>query len=131
LVSDFDLSKGFTQKQSTDDSAFRTYDSNRISYLKEYNATIKAKKANALVILEHFAEALEEKELGDAGMMVWHKLNNEYCQSAMGYQEGSDFSNNYYWSSAYPAHIQVSYMERPRRRAGRHINRNCLGEWKF
>jgi 1,4-alpha-glucan branching enzyme len=107
----FDLSKGFTQKQSTDDGVFRVYDSNRISYLKEYNSTIKAKKANALVILEHFAEALEEKELGDAGMMVWHKLNNEYCQTAMGYKEESDLSNNYYWSSTYPTHIQVSYME--------------------
>jgi 1,4-alpha-glucan branching enzyme len=106
----FDLSKGFTQKQSTESTA-GNYDASRIAILKDYHNSIKSVDPDALVILEHFAEASEEKELGEAGMMVWHKLNNEYCQSAMGYQEGSDFSNNYYWSSAYPAHIQVSYME--------------------
>jgi len=108
----FDLTKGFTQNEngtpSTDNGA---YDASRIAILKDYNNAIKAEKPDALVILEHFAEALEEKELGDAGMMVWHKLNNEYCQTAMGYPEESDLSSNYYWNTTYPKHIQVSYME--------------------
>ena len=106
----FDLTKGFTQKQSTESTA-GNYDASRIAILKEYNNAIKMVKPDTYVILEHFAEASEEKELGDAGMKVWHKLNNEYCQTAMGYKEGSDLSNNYYWSSTYPTHIQVSYME--------------------
>ncbi len=106
----FDLTKGFTQEQSTESTA-GNYDASRIAILKDYNNAIKAEKPDALVILEHFAEASEEKELGDAGMMVWHKLNNEYCQTAMGYKEGSDLSSNYYWNTTYPKHIQVSYME--------------------
>jgi 1,4-alpha-glucan branching enzyme len=108
----FDLTKGFTQnKNGTPSIDNGAYDASRIAILKDYNNAIKAEKPDALVILEHFAEESEEKELGDAGMMVWHKLNNEYCQTAMGYKEGSDLSNNYYWISTYPTHIQVSYME--------------------
>ena len=108
----FDLTKGFTQnKNGTPSMDNGAKDDSRIAILKDYNNTIKSVDPDALVILEHFAEASEEKELGDAGMMVWHKLNNEYCQTAMGYKEGSDLSNNYYWISTYPTHIQVSYME--------------------
>ena len=108
----FDLTKGFTQNTNgspgNDNAA---YDPSRIAILKEYNNAIKAVSPDALVILEHFVEASEEKELGDAGMMVWHELNHEYCQTAMGYKDGSDLSKNYYWNSTYPTHIQVSFME--------------------
>ncbi len=108
----FDLTKGFTQNKNgspnIDNSA---KDDSRIAILKDYYITIKATKSNAYVILEHFCDDMEEKELGDAGMMVWHELNNEYCQTAMGYQDGSDLSKNYYWNSTYPTHVQVSFME--------------------
>ena len=60
----FDLSKGFTQKQSTDDSGFSAYDASRVSIWKEYNNYIKSIDANNFyVILEHFADAAEEKAL--------------------------------------------------------------------
>jgi 1,4-alpha-glucan branching enzyme len=108
----FDLTKGFTQNTNgspgNDNAA---YDPSRIAILKEYNNAIKAVSPYALVILEHFAEASEENELGDAGMMVWHKLNHEYCQTAMGYRDGSDLSRDYYWGLTATTNIQVSYME--------------------
>jgi len=114
----FDLSKGFTQKQSSDDGVFRIYDPNRISYLKEYHSVIKAKKPDALVILEHFADDREETELGNAGMMVWRNMNDTYCQTAMGYPidqnnpNRSDFSRTYYNANLpRPANSLVSYME--------------------
>jgi 1,4-alpha-glucan branching enzyme len=105
----FDLSKGFTQKQSTDDGVFRVYDPNRISYLKEYNSTIKAKRANALVILEHFADDREETELSNNGMMVWRNNNDLYKRSAIGYY--TNFSGVYYGSANRPVNSLVSYME--------------------
>ncbi len=114
----FDLSKGFTQQKSSDDDAFKKYDAKRISYLKEYNNTIKEVKPDAYVILEHFADNAEETELGKAGMMVWRNMNDAYCQTAMGYPTDkdnpnrSDFTRTYYGANpTRPANSLVSYME--------------------
>lgn len=87
----FDLTKGFTQNSSTESTA-SNYDADRIAILKGYNAAIKAVKPDAHVILEHFCADNEENELAADGMMMWRNLNNAYCQSAMGYKDGSDFS---------------------------------------
>ena len=106
----FDLTKGFTQKSSSESTA-SIYDATRIAILKDYNATIKSTKANAYVILEHFADDKEETELANDGMMVWRNLNNAYCQSGMGYVDGSDFSGLYYVTSSRPANSLVGYME--------------------
>ena len=106
----FDLTKGFTQKPSTEATA-GNYDASRIAILKDYNATIKAVKPETYVILEHFCDDREEIELSNDGMMVWRNLNNAYCQSAMGYSESSDFSGLYYGTSSRPANSLVSYME--------------------
>ena len=71
----FDLTKGFTQKSSTEATA-AIYDASRIAILKEYNAAIKAVKPEAYVILEHFCDDKEEIELSSDGMMVWRHMNN-------------------------------------------------------
>ena len=106
----FDLSKGFTQKSSTE-ATVSNYDASRIAILKDYNTAIKAVKPDAYVILEHFCDAREETELSNAGMMVWRKVNWQYCQSAMGWPEQSDFSGTYYGTSSRPVNSLVSYME--------------------
>ena len=106
----FDLTKGFTQKQSTEATA-GNYDASRIAILKDYNAAIKSVKPNAYVILEHFCDDKEESELANNGMMVWRNMNWNYCQSAMGWKDGSDFSGTYYNTSSRPANSLVSYME--------------------
>lgn len=105
----FDLTKGFTQKSSTESTA-SNYDASRIAILKEYNNAIKSINPNAYVILEHFADNREETELGNEGMMVWRKMNWQYGQSAMGYKTDSDFSDTYYGKSR-PSNSLVSYME--------------------
>ncbi|MEM9025041.1 MAG: FlgD immunoglobulin-like domain containing protein, partial [Bacteroidota bacterium] len=61
------------------------------------------------VILEHFADNSEEKELADYGMMFWGNLNHEYLEAAMGYP--SNFSwINYQQRGWNDPHV-IGYME--------------------
>ena len=106
----FDLTKGFTQKSSSESTA-GNYDASRIAILKDYNATIKAVKPDALVILEHFADNQEETELANAGMMVWRNNNEAFMESAMGWKDKTNFNPVYYGTSSRPANSLVSYME--------------------
>ena len=93
----FDLSKGFTQKSSADDSQFRMYDAGRVAIWKEYNNFIKSIDANNFyVILEHFAEESEEKVLAEEGMMLWNNLNYNMNEATMGWLGSSDFSWGFY-----------------------------------
>ena len=92
----FDLSKGFTQKVSTDDATMSTYDASRIAIWKDYNAFIKTIDPNFYVILEHFADATEEKVLADDGMMLWNNLNYNMNEATMGWLGNSDFSWGFY-----------------------------------
>lgn len=106
----FDLTKGFTQKQSTETTA-SNYDAARIAILKEYNNTIKSAESDAYVILEHFCDDREETELSNEGMMVWRNNNETYMEAAMGWKEKTDFRWVYYSTSSRPANSLVSYME--------------------
>ncbi len=106
----FDLTKGFTNTQSTEATAAR-YDQSRIDILKDYNATIKAVNPDAVVILEHFCEDKEEKALAQDGMKVWRNLNNAYCQAAMGYSADSDFSGLWTGTNGMPFGSYVGFME--------------------
>ncbi|KQS35266.1 alpha-amylase family glycosyl hydrolase [Pedobacter sp. Leaf194] len=92
----FDLSKGFTQKVSTDDATMSAYDAGRIAIWKDYNAYIKSIDPNFFVILEHFADASEEKVLADDGMMLWNNLNYNMNEATMGWLGSSDFSWGFY-----------------------------------
>ena len=88
----FDLTKGFTQNDQGDASR---YNSERIGYLTEYYNFIQSVNPDAVMILEHFCNGDEEKELASRGMQLWSNLNNAYCQSAMGYRDNSEFWNLY------------------------------------
>lgn len=107
----FDLTKGFTQQESVGDDA-SIKDDTRIAILKDYNQTIVETNPNAFVILEHFCYIDEEAELAGAGMKLWRKLNQAYCQSAMGYNsDGCDFTNLTTWNTSMPANGWVGFME--------------------
>jgi len=95
----FDFSKGLTQKPSSNDATFSAYDASRIAILNAYANTIKAVDANAYVILEHFCDNVEEKELSDSGMLLWGNLNDNYAQATMGYAAPSPSGNtwNFEW----------------------------------
>ena len=106
----FDLSKGFTQKQTLGNSGlFAQLDPTRVAILKDYANYIWETDPKAYVIMEHFAENAEETELVNAGMMVWNNLNHDFLESGMG------FSNNLsgldYRSRGWSAPGTMSYGE--------------------
>lgn len=105
----FDLSKGFTQRPSTDDSGFRLYDQSRINILLDYHSTMTAISPTLYPILEHFAENSEEKVLADAGMMLWGNNHGAYTAAMKG--ESANFSGVSYLSRQFNNPHLVSYME--------------------
>jgi 1,4-alpha-glucan branching enzyme len=106
----FDMAKGFTQKTSTEATA-GNYDQSRIDILSDYASTVTQTNPDAVVILELFADQSEEKVLGEKGCLMWHNLNNAYCQTAMGYKDDSDFGGLTTWGTDMPAGAWIGYME--------------------
>jgi 1,4-alpha-glucan branching enzyme len=113
----FDLSKGFTQKNSgTSDAAvgpWGNYDASRIAIWKDYNNYIKSLDANNFyVILEHFADDNEEKELAEQGMLLWNNVNGSFNEATMGYVSNSDFSRGFFGTHGFskPENL-VTYMQ--------------------
>ncbi len=109
----FDLSKGFTQKTSTDDASFAAYDASRIAIWKEYNSYIKSIDPNNFyVILEHFADATEEKVLADDGMMLWNNMNYNMNEATMGWLDNSNFQWGFYTNHGFSkSENLVGYIE--------------------
>ena len=118
----FDLSKGFTQTNTNDVTAWSSYDQSRIDILQRMADEIWAVDDEAYVILEHFAEPSEEQALaayrtddGRSGMMLWNNMNRAYSQSAMGFIDASDFSsdlsNTYYRNRGLDIPNYITYME--------------------
>ena len=104
----FDLTKGFTNKKSNESSA-SNYDASRIAILKRYHNYIMSVKSDAVVILEHFCEEKEEKELVQAGMKVWRNCNGAYRGAALG--AAGDFSGIWTGNSTVPFGGYVGFME--------------------
>jgi hypothetical protein len=109
----FDFSKGMTQKVSTNDGSFSAYDASRISILKRINTFIKTKVPDAYVILEHFCDNTEEKELATNGMMIWGNANFNFNEASMGYNDNnkSNFSSIFATSRGYTEPLLIGYME--------------------
>lgn len=115
----FDLSKGFTQNancggSTSNEGCFYNRDNSRIAILKRMADQIWAHTDDAIIILEHFTENSEEKELAEyrlnegKGMMLWSNVTHAYGQNSMGYESGSDFSAII---PGWEAPHRVGYME--------------------
>ncbi len=104
----FDLSKGFMQSGD-----FFGYNSGRISLLKRMANKIWEIDSTFYVILEHLGENNEERELSNAGMMLWGKMTDPYNEATMGYHESgkSDISWGYYENRFWSEPNLVTYME--------------------
>ena len=118
----YDLSKGFTQTCASGvpctDGNFSTYNPKRIANLTRMADALWAEHPETIVILEHFAEDREQRELADhgrdagfPGMMLWNNLNDAHMQSAMGYSENSSLARSYPPSAGYPLDGLITYME--------------------
>ncbi|MCY4171151.1 MAG: alpha-amylase family glycosyl hydrolase [Bacteroidetes bacterium] len=102
----FDLSKGFTQHNSRSSfEAWDRYDPSRIRLIKRMADAIWNVNPNAYIILEHWTQDQEERELasygvdrGFPGMMVWSNVTHPFQEALMGYNQGqnSNFSRAYY-----------------------------------
>ncbi len=107
----WDLSKGFTQKNSGDDvSAWGHYDTSRITTWKRIYDTMQNIVPGSYCILEHFADNDEEIELSNYGMMLWGNLNYNYNQATMGY-DNTDLSYGVYTNRGWANANLVTYME--------------------
>lgn len=85
----FDFTKGFTNKKATTDAQCSAYDASRIKILERIYDKIKSIKPSAIMICEHLTDNSEEKELAKYGIMLWGNSNYAFCQSTMGYADGS------------------------------------------
>lgn len=110
----FDLSKGFTQKNTLGDvNAWGQYDPTRIAIWKDYANFIWSIDPDNYVILEHFAANNEEKELAEYGMMLWGNLWGAYKEAALGYSTGSstNMSGISYKSRGWTVPHLIGYFE--------------------
>jgi hypothetical protein len=114
----WDLSKGFTQKQTCDNNgancnagAMAAHDASRIAIHSRIYDKIQAVSPNAYSILEHFADNTEEKELSAKGMLLWGNLNFNFNESTMGYLAQSNFEGGIYKKRDWAQPHLVTYME--------------------
>jgi 1,4-alpha-glucan branching enzyme len=106
----FDLSKGFTQFNSEDNvGLWSQRDQSRIDIWKNIHDQIKKSHPDAYVILEHFADNSEERELADYGMMFWGNLNFDFREMAKGNSRNFDWG--FYQTRGWAKNHLVSYME--------------------
>lgn len=108
----FDLSKGFTQKNTLGNTGnWGQYDATRIAIWKAIADSIWSVKENAYVILEHFADNSEEKVLANYGMMIWGNSSGDYANAARGASSGNNFSWASYKARGWNDPHLISYME--------------------
>jgi 1,4-alpha-glucan branching enzyme len=105
----FDFTKGFTNTPG-DGGA---YDASRINILKRMYNHVQDVKPGAYVILEHFADNREEKELSSYGMMLWGNSNYNYRKALSSYflDGKSDFSWISWKERGWTQPGLVGYME--------------------
>jgi len=121
----FDLSKGFVQTcggGTCTDGNWGQFNQGRINLLTRMANAIWEVDATAYIVLEHFADWSEERVLanhgraqGHPGMLLWHNMNRNYSQSAMGYLSDGSFSSAlnsaYPPNNTFPLDGQIAYME--------------------
>ena len=106
----FDLSKGLTQFNSGGNASLMSrYDQSRIDIISEYADFLWSIDEDLYVILEHFADADEEKELASKGMLLWSNTTFQFAEAAMGYE--SDLTGASYKSRGFTNPSLIAYME--------------------
>lgn len=107
-----DLSKGFTQKNTLGNvGAWGAYDQDRIDILTNLKNKMEAARPGTYMILEHFADNAEEKELSNRGFLLWGNHNHDFSEAAMGYISGSNFSGAFSSQRGWNDKHLVAYQE--------------------
>jgi hypothetical protein len=105
-----DLSKGFTSNVTIGNvGLWGQVDSSRIYNLTRMAEQVWQLDSSVYIILEHFADNNEEKELSSRGFMLWGNVNHAFNEATMGYDISlsNAASKNRGWADP---HL-VSYME--------------------
>lgn len=106
----FDLSKGFTQNNTGGNvSAWGQYDASRIAILKRMADHVRSYAPEAYLILEHFADNKEEKELAEHGFLLWGNMHWDYKDLAIGVKK--DISWAYHGTRGWESPRLIAYME--------------------
>ena len=108
----FDLAKGLGDSGSyASDYDGNAYNASRIRNVKQFMDAMWEVNPDAYAIFEYFVDTAEENEIGNYGGMSWKKMNEQYCQAAMGYQENSTFRGMWTGDESRPFGSTVAYME--------------------
>lgn len=108
----FDLSKGFTQNNTLGNTgAWGAYDASRVAIWKDYANFMWSIDPGFFVILEHFADNSEEKELAEYGMMLWGNMWGAYKETALGYSINANLSGISYQQRGWAVPHLIGYME--------------------
>lgn len=102
----FDFTQGFTNSASGS-----SYNAGRIAIIKRMADEIWNDHPDAYVILEHWCDNTEEKELSNYGCMLWGNSNYNYCEAAMGWTANSNFDWISYKKRGWNDPHVMGYME--------------------
>jgi pullulanase/glycogen debranching enzyme len=102
----FDFTQGFTNSGTGG-----SYNSGRIATLIRMADEIWNDHPEAYIILEHWCDNTEEKELANYGMMLWGNHNYNYNEATMGWNANSDFSWISYKNRGWNDPHLVGFME--------------------
>ena len=106
----FDLSKGFTQKNTLGNTgAWGNYDASRVAIWQDYSDHLRKVNPDVYIILEHFADVVEEIELAKRGMLLWGNMNQQFNEATMGYS--SNLSGLDFKKRNFPNAALIQYME--------------------
>lgn len=105
-----DLSKGFTQRNTLGNVGLMgQYDQSRIDILTRIKNDVHEVDPEAIMILEHFADAPEEQALAADGFLLWGNENHQYSEATMGY--ASNLSTVYHKNKGFSKPGVVGFME--------------------
>ena len=107
----FDLTKGFTQKETTGFGDWGAKDQSRIDILTRMTDEIWEKEKDAYVIFEHLSDNDEEKILADYGIMMWGNMNHNFSQLVEGQSSSLNVDWAYYVTRGWNEPNLIAYME--------------------
>jgi glycosidase len=100
----FDYTKGFINNSNG-------FSQDRINIIKRMADSIWVTKPGAYIILEHWCDNSEEKQLAEYGMMLWGNLTYNYHQAGMGFVGNSNLTNGLYNARNWNVPHLVTYIE--------------------
>lgn len=108
----FDLTKGFAPNVNQP-GMLDNRNPQRIANLKRMADRLREVDEDLYIILEHFAENSEERELELQGMLLWGNHNFNYSEGVMGYNEQnkSNMSGIYFRNRQFQNPHLIGYME--------------------